>query len=188
MGVTAFTTQPDCRAVCAFMGRAISKAQKAPQHIVCDRGSKFDSKAFRKWCKKKDIQQPRYGRLGKHGSLAVVERSMLTIKCLRMLMPFLSYWREEFVRQLVDGVRWYNQQRPHTWLGVNRTPIVKSPLPFSTGSSVMSSRYRFVFVFAITVVRVFLVRHYCNQESMDQDAGHWQVATLFMRLLCNLFQ
>jgi transposase InsO family protein len=121
MGVTAFTKQPDCRAVCGFLGRAISKAKKAPRHIVCDRGSQFDSDAFRKWCKKTGIQRPRYGRIGKHGSIAVVERSILTIKCLLMLMPFISYRREEFARQLLDTAQWYNESRPHTWLG-GKTP------------------------------------------------------------------
>jgi hypothetical protein len=103
------------------LGRTISNAKKAPRHIVCDRGSQFDCDAFRKWCKKKGIQRPRYGRIGKHGSIAVVERSILSMKCLLVLMPFISYRREEFVRQLLDTTQWYNASRPHTWLG-GKTP------------------------------------------------------------------
>lgn len=121
MGVTAFTKQPDCKAVCGFLGRTISKAKKAPRHNVCDRGAQFDSDAFRKWCKKKGIQRPRYGRIGKHGSIAVVERSILTMKSLLVLMPFTSFRREEFVRHLFDTALWYNENRPHTWLG-GKTP------------------------------------------------------------------
>ena len=121
MGVTAFKKQPDCKAVCGFLGRTISKAKKAPRHIVCDRGKQFDCAPFRKWCKKKGIQRPRYGRIGKHGSIAVVERSILTMKCLLTLMPFISYRREEFRRQLLDTAEWYNGSRPHTWLG-GKTP------------------------------------------------------------------
>ena len=117
MGITAFTKQPDCKDVCGFLGRTIAKAKKAPRHIVCDRGKQFDCDAFRKWCKKKGIQRPRYGRIGKHGSIAVVERSILTMKCLLTLMPFISYRREEFRRQLLDTAEWYNGSRPHTWLG-----------------------------------------------------------------------
>ena len=121
MGVTAFTKQPDCKAVCGFLGRTFSKAKKAPRHIVCDRGKQFDCDAFRKWCKKKGIQRPRYGAVGKSGSIAVVERSILTTKCLLALMPFISYRREEFLQQLLDTVQWYNESRPHTWLG-GKTP------------------------------------------------------------------
>jgi transposase InsO family protein len=121
MGATAFTEQPDCRAVCSFLGRTISKAKKTPRYIVCDRGSQFDCGAFRKWCSKKGIRRPRYGAVGRSGSIAVFERSILTIKCLLMMMPFISFRREECVRQLLDTVQWYNEQRPHTWLG-GKTP------------------------------------------------------------------
>jgi hypothetical protein len=51
----------------------------------------------------------------------VVERSILTIKCLLAIMPFIPYRREEFVRQILDTVAWYNECRPHTWLG-GKTP------------------------------------------------------------------
>ena len=121
MGVTAFTKQPDCKAVCGFLGRTISKAKKAPRHIICDRGSQFDCDAFRKWCKRTGIQRPRYGAVGRSGSIAVVERSILTMKSLLLLMPFISYRREEFVRQLLDTTQWYNECGPHTWLG-GKTP------------------------------------------------------------------
>ena len=51
----------------------------------------------------------------------MVERSILTMKCLLALMPFISYRREDFRRQLLDTVQWYNESRPHTWLG-GKTP------------------------------------------------------------------
>jgi hypothetical protein len=59
--------------VCGFLGRAIAKAKKAPRPIVCDRGKQFDCNAFRKWCNRKGIKPPRYGAIGKDGSIAVVE-------------------------------------------------------------------------------------------------------------------
>jgi hypothetical protein len=43
------------------------------------------------------------------------------MKCLLVLMPFISYRRNEFVRQLLQTIEWYNECRPHTWLG-GRTP------------------------------------------------------------------
>ena len=117
MGATAFNSQPSCQEVCRFLGRAIAKAKKTPRHIVCDRGGQFDCPAFRKWCKRKGIQQPRYGAVGKCGSIAVVERAILTIKTLLGHLPTVPYRREAFVRELNEIVTWYNKSRPHTWLG-----------------------------------------------------------------------
>jgi transposase InsO family protein len=117
MGVTAFNSQPSSESVRAFLGRTIAKTGKAPRHIICDRGTQFNCAGFRKWCKQKGIKPPRYGAIGKHGSIAVVERVILTIKCLLSRMPFVPYRREAFVRELNQIVAWHNQSRPHTWLG-----------------------------------------------------------------------
>ena len=121
MGVTAFNSQPSCEAVCAFLGRTIAKVKKGPKYIVCDRGGQFDCPGFRKWCRRKGIQPPRYGAIGKSGSIAVVERVILTIKCLLSHLPLVPYQREAFLRELTEIVAWYNESRPHTWLG-GRTP------------------------------------------------------------------
>ena len=121
MGVTAFNSQPSCEAVCAFLGRTIAKVKKGPKYIVCDRGGQFDCPGFRKWCRRKGIQPPRYGAIGKSGSIAVVERVILTIKCLLSHLPLVPYQREAFLRELTEIVAWYNESRPHMWLG-GRTP------------------------------------------------------------------
>ena len=121
MGVAAFENQPNCRAVCGFLGRTIAKTKNTPKYIVCDRGSQFDCKAFRKWCKRKGIKPPRYGAIGRHGSIAVVERAILTIKCMLSCLLLVPYRREAFRRELNEIVHWYNEHRPHTWLG-GKTP------------------------------------------------------------------
>ena len=121
MGVTAFKDQPTSEAVCRFLGRTITKAGKGPKYIVCDRGGQFDCDRFRQWCGKKGIKPPRYGAIGKHGSLAVVERVILTIKCLLLQLPLMPYRHDAFLRELTNVTGWYNAFRPHTWLG-GRTP------------------------------------------------------------------
>jgi transposase InsO family protein len=121
MGATAFESQPSCRDVCGFMGRTIAKAGQAPRYVVCDRGGQFDCPAFRTWCKRKGIKLPRYGKIGQHGSIAVVERVILTIKCLLSCLAFVPYRREAFLKELLATAEWYNQFRPHTWLS-GRTP------------------------------------------------------------------
>jgi transposase InsO family protein len=120
MAVTVFKRQPTSEAVRAFLGRAIHKARKVPKYIVCDKGSQFWCEAFKAWCKHKGIR-PRFGAIGHHGSIAVIERLILTIKtgCTRLFL--VPYRRDHFLRELVYHAHWYNRFRPHTTLG-GRTP------------------------------------------------------------------
>lgn len=146
MGCTAFTNQPTSEAVRSFLGRIIAKAKsdsprraptegwsaegqgaraperpRLPKHIVCDRGKQFDCKGFRDWCRRKGIKRPRYGAIGKHGSIAVVERFILTLKCLLFCLPLVPYRRQSIQRELAAITDWYNSTRAHTWLG-GKTP------------------------------------------------------------------
>jgi len=95
MGVASFKSQPTSETVRAFLGRAIAKAKKAPRYIICDRGGQFDCSGFRAWCKRQGIKPPRYGAIGKHGSIAVVERFILTLKTLLACLLLVPYRREK---------------------------------------------------------------------------------------------
>jgi hypothetical protein len=66
--------------------------------------------------------QPRFGAVGQHGSIAVVERFIRTMKteCTRRLF-LMPMRRETFRQELSRYAEWYNQHRPHEWLG-GRTP------------------------------------------------------------------
>jgi transposase InsO family protein len=81
MGFAVFRQEPTPVVVRAFLGRSMAAAGAVPKYIICDRGKQFDCDAFRAWCKRKGIR-PRFGAVGKHGSIAVVERAILTIKLL----------------------------------------------------------------------------------------------------------
>lgn len=121
MGCAAFKDQPTSEAVRAFLGLAIAKAKKAPKHLISDRGSQFDCKGFRDWCRRKGIQPPRHGAIGKHGSIAVVERFILTMKALLSGLLLVPYCQERFQREPGAITEWYNAHRAHTWLG-SETP------------------------------------------------------------------
>jgi hypothetical protein len=84
MGIAVFAKRPTCRQFCAFMGRTVARTSK-PKYIICDRDKIFDCNAFRRWVKRKGIKPPRYGKVGEHGSIAVVERLILSMKteCIR---------------------------------------------------------------------------------------------------------
>ena len=121
MGVVSFKTQPTSLAVRSFLGRTIAITGCPPKYIVCDRGKQFDCSSFRTWCKRKGIKPPRYGAVSKHGSIAVVERVILTLKTILAGLLLIPYRRDHFQRELDAIVEWYNEHRPHERLG-GRTP------------------------------------------------------------------
>jgi transposase InsO family protein len=121
MGVGVFSNRPSCRDVCAFLGRTAGRAGAIPKYIICDRDSIFDCDAFRRWVKRRGIQPPRYGAIGQHGSVAVIERFILTLKneCSRRILVPLR--RNAVRRELQLFADWYNEARPHMTLG-GKTP------------------------------------------------------------------
>ena len=116
MGVATFSQQPTSAAVRAFLGRTIQAVGAKPKYLICDCGSQFDNDGFRDWCDDKNIQ-PRYGAVGRHGSIAVVERFILTLKTYLLGWSAIVPWRrQEFRRELTSFFDWYNEHRPHTTL------------------------------------------------------------------------
>ncbi len=116
MGVGVFANRPSCRDVCTFLGRAAWRAGALPKYIICDRDSIFDCDAFRRWVQRKGIKPTRYGAIGKHSSIALVERLIKSLKdeCTRRIL--VPYRRHACRRELLSFVDWYNEHRPHTAL------------------------------------------------------------------------
>lgn len=113
MGVAVYPKHPTSYAVRAFAGRAMADAHATPDHLICDKGRVF-------WCKDKSIWV-RYGAVGKHGSIAVVERFIRTMKdeaTRRIVVPLR---RARLQGELTSFVAWYKEHRPHTTLN-GRTP------------------------------------------------------------------
>ncbi len=75
---------------------------------------------FKQWCRRKGVK-PHFGAIGKHGSIAVVERLILTVKCLLAFLLLVPFRREQFQNELFAIAEWYNQHRPHATLG-GKTP------------------------------------------------------------------
>jgi putative transposase len=120
MGVAVFYKPPSSEQVRAFLGRAIATAGRAPKYIVCDKGSQFWCAGFKDWCKGRGTR-PRFGAIGQHGSIAVVERFIRTLKYegLAGLMIPLRY--AAMRAELTRIIGWYNAHRPHTTL-LGKTP------------------------------------------------------------------
>ena len=115
MGIAVFSQQPTSHAVRAFVGRVIADANVTPKHLICDKGSIFWCEAFKRWCQRKTIR-PRYGAVGKHGSIAVIERFIRTLKDEATRRILISQCRKRFHAELDSFIAWYNGHRPHTTL------------------------------------------------------------------------
>jgi putative transposase len=120
MGVAVFRKPSDCQQVIAFLAKTIRQAGTPPKHIICDKGTQFWCKRFKRWCKRRMIG-PRFGAIGHYGGIAVIERLIRTLKDegLRRILvpPTLGKMRAE----ANAIIAWYNTCRPHTAMG-GRTP------------------------------------------------------------------
>ena len=120
MSVAVFANKPDSRTVCTFLEGVIRCAGSRPSYLVCDRDKVFWCKTFKNWCQSKGFKA-RYGAVGQHGSIAVVERAIRTLKdgCTRRIL--VGQGRREFRRELMSFLDWHNEHRPHMALE-GRTP------------------------------------------------------------------
>jgi putative transposase len=90
------------------------------KHLICDKGTQFCCRGFKRWCKRRGIT-PRFGTVGQHGSIAVLERFILTMKTLCTRVILVPTRCEKMRDELKHFQVWYNESRPHTTLG-GRTP------------------------------------------------------------------
>ncbi len=120
MGSAAFKAKPDAEEVTAALDRVTSKAGVKPKYLIVDQGPQFKCEHFEKvWCPANRIQ-PRFGAVGRHGSIAVVERYHRTMKeLLRQII--IPEEQGEFERELELLGQWYNEHRPHETHG-GKTP------------------------------------------------------------------
>ncbi len=118
MSLAVFPNKPDSRTACAFLESVIRCAASGPKYLVCDKDKIFWCKTFKDWCRREGIK-PRYGAVGEHGSISVVERAIRTLKngCTRRIL--VPQRRREFSDELLSFQDWYNEHRPHMTLEGN---------------------------------------------------------------------
>ncbi len=106
-----FPKEPTAAGVCGVLDDAVERAGRAPRHIVSDKGHQFQSE-YRQWCNRNAVK-PRFGALGQHGSIAVLERFWRSLKteCVRRLLVPLA--RSAMEEALAAYMRWYIEHRPH---------------------------------------------------------------------------
>ena len=89
---------------------------RAPRYTVTDQGPQFQS-AYRDWCRRNDVR-PRFGAVGKKGSIAVIERFILSLKSEFLWKIFVPASRTRMASLLAAYQQWYNEHRPNDALGV----------------------------------------------------------------------
>jgi putative transposase len=118
VGHAIFDRSPSAFGVSCWLDQAFAAAGK-PKYLITDQGMQFRNE-YEQWCKARGIG-PRFGAIGQHGSIAIVERFIRSLK-----YEFLNRHRvpldpKVFHRNVHDYVDWYNTIRPHQSLG-GRTP------------------------------------------------------------------
>lgn len=115
MGFAVFAQQPTSVQVRSLLGRTIHSAGRAPKYLIRDKGPQFWCPGFKSWCKRRKIK-PRFGAIGQHGSIAVIERFILTMKTLSTRVILVPVRREKIRDELQRFASWYNGHRPHMTL------------------------------------------------------------------------
>jgi transposase InsO family protein len=114
IGFALFPRQPSAEQVCTALHRAATQVGRAPKYTVSDQGVQFRHD-YRQWCARRGVK-PRFGAVGRYGSVALIERFIRTMKqegTRRILVPFRF---DKMRAELSRFFRWYNLFRPHTHL------------------------------------------------------------------------
>jgi putative transposase len=120
MGFAVFRKRPDSLSARAFLKRTFVCAGARPKHLICDKDSIFWCDGFKRWCQRSGIR-PRFGAAGQHGSIAIVERLIRTMKDEATRRILIPQREADFRRELASFFIWYNEHRPHTTL-LGKTP------------------------------------------------------------------
>jgi len=115
VGHAEFKEQPSAAEVLGVLDVAIARAGRAPKYLVSDQGRQFQNE-YREWCARRGVR-PRYGAVGKYGSIALIERFVLTLKSDGLRRIIVPLGRDEMAAEVSAIVDWYNTSRPHEALG-----------------------------------------------------------------------
>jgi putative transposase len=117
LAVGVFAKEPTANDICKLLARAQKKTGTVPKYTVTDHGVQFQTE-LRAWCARHGVK-PRYGAIGKYGSIAIVERFWRTLKAeafgfrLRTVPLALAA-----MQKLCEAyVVWFDESRPHQGLG-----------------------------------------------------------------------
>jgi putative transposase len=111
MGWAVYRKEPTAQEVSEMLDRAVAKAGRAPKYAVSDQGTQFGAD-YLVWCNQRGVK-PRFGAIGQHGSIALLERFVRTLKQECCAMIGVPYSLDAMQGELVQFFRWYCDLRPH---------------------------------------------------------------------------
>jgi transposase InsO family protein len=114
VGHAEFKQQPTAARVLGVLGRAVRRAGRAPKYVVSDQGPQFRDE-YIAWCARWGVR-PRFGAVGRYGSIAIVERFILTLKDEGLRRIVVPLGQSEMLAEVEALVGWYNGCRPHMGL------------------------------------------------------------------------
>ena len=120
LGIGIFKESPSSAAMQSLLNHTIKKEGAKPKFLICDKGNQFWCESFKDWCEQNGIL-PRFGAVGKKGSIAIIERFIGSLKSECMDVILVPIREEAFRRELSLFSDWYNRHRPHPALG-GQTP------------------------------------------------------------------
>ena len=115
LGLASFKRRPSAEEICIVLDEAARRAGRVPKYTVSDQGSEFGEE-YLEWCEDHDVRA-RFGAIGRHGSIAVEERFIRTLKEEGLAHEFVPLRHTAFCVSLAQFEDWYNEVRPHSSIG-----------------------------------------------------------------------
>jgi transposase InsO family protein len=110
-----FDKEPTAEELCALLDQAGRHAGAKPRYTVTDQGVQFQTE-YRDWCENHCVK-PRFGAIGQHGSIAIVERFIRSMKDEALRRSPVPLSLPAMRAEVLGYVSWYNAYRPHQALG-----------------------------------------------------------------------
>ncbi|MBL9028803.1 MAG: DUF559 domain-containing protein [Myxococcales bacterium] len=120
VGWKLFDKEPTAAEVHSVLDQARRATKATPKYTISDQGVQFRDE-YKAWCKRRGVR-PRFGAVGEHGSIAVLERFFRSLKTemLRRL-PWVPMSKKRLTEEVAAYMGWYDLHRPHRGL-CGRTP------------------------------------------------------------------
>jgi putative transposase len=112
-----------------------------PKHLISDQEGIFTGEAFAQLLQDWNIKH-RFGAVGKHGSIAVTERLIWTLKHEWLARIVLIRGLDHLREVLADFQEYYNAERPHSALG-NLAPEDFARASAATAAALISNKELF---------------------------------------------
>jgi putative transposase len=120
LAVGVWPQEPTALFAVRLLREAIANVLAAPKWFVTDHGTQFTSRLFTRVLARLGVRH-RYGKVHRHGSLALIERLWKAFQTEYAGRLLLYRPVSSIERSLAAYARWFNEHRPHQGLA-QRTP------------------------------------------------------------------